>query len=148
MGVIPPRLHYTIYQLRFYSNSSIHILSLSNSHNNVQKNRGDKSHRVIIAVLSCKTLGTVLGYFPLGGIFRAERHFLLFKDQLAESGHQKTKENTIPRGKFRPVETTLRKMLTPRRWYGAQCATRFLNSGSHSFNLHNLFIMLNHGNFY
>ena len=29
--------------------------------------------------------------FPLGGIFRAERHFLLFKDQLSENGRQKTK---------------------------------------------------------
>ena len=38
------------------------------------------------------------GHFPLGGIFRAERHFLLFEDQLAESGRQKTKENIIPRG--------------------------------------------------
>ena len=41
-----------IYRLRFYSNSLIHILSLSNSRNNVasiQKNRGDKSHRVIVA---------------------------------------------------------------------------------------------------
>ena len=38
----------------------------------------------------------VQGHFPLGGIFRAERHFLLFKDQLAESGRQKTKENIIP----------------------------------------------------
>ena len=40
-----------IYRLRFCSNSLIHILSLSNLHNNVasiQKNRGDKSHRVII----------------------------------------------------------------------------------------------------
>ena len=45
-----------------------------------------------------------LGYFPQGGIFRAERHFLLFKDQLAESGRQKTKETIIPRGKFRLVE--------------------------------------------
>ena len=44
------------------------------------------------------------GHFPLGRIFRAERHFLLFKDQLAESERQKTKENIIPRGKFRPVE--------------------------------------------
>ena len=35
--------------------------------------------------------------FPRGG------HFLLFKDQLAESGRQKTKEN-IPLGKFRLVE--------------------------------------------
>ena len=29
---------------------------------------------------------------------------MAFEDQLAESGRQKTKENTIPRGKFRPVE--------------------------------------------
>ena len=43
-------------------------------------------------------------HFPLGGTFRAERHFLLFKDQLAESGRQKTEENIIPRGKFRPME--------------------------------------------
>ena len=46
------QLHDTIYRLRFYSNSLIHILSLSNSHNNVasiRKNRGDKSHRVIVA---------------------------------------------------------------------------------------------------
>ena len=40
------------------------------------------------------------GHFPLGGIFRAERHFLLFEDQLVESGRQKTKENIIPRGNF------------------------------------------------
>ena len=48
------QLHDAIYRLRFYSNSFIHILSLSNSHNNVasmQKNRGDKSHRVIVALL-------------------------------------------------------------------------------------------------
>ena len=46
------QLHDAIYRIRFYSNSLIHILSLSNSHNNVaslQKNRGDKSHRVIVA---------------------------------------------------------------------------------------------------
>ena len=44
--------HDPIYRLRFYSNSFIHILSLSNLHNNVaslQKNRDDKSHRVIVA---------------------------------------------------------------------------------------------------
>ena len=46
------------------------------------------------------------GHFPLGGIFRAERHFLLFKEQWAESGRQKTKENIIPRGKFRLVENS------------------------------------------
>ena len=47
------QLHDAIYQLRFYWNSLIHILSLSNSHNNVasiQKNRRDKSHRVIVAL--------------------------------------------------------------------------------------------------
>ena len=47
------QLHDAIYRLRFYSNSLIHILSLSNFHNNVaaiQKNRGDKSHRVIVAL--------------------------------------------------------------------------------------------------
>ena len=52
------------------------------------------------------------GHFPLGGIFRAERHFLLFKDQLAESGRQKTKENIIPRGKFRLVENGPKIVLT------------------------------------
>ena len=47
------QLHDAIYRLRFYSNSLTHILSLSNSHNNVaslQKNRGDESHRVIVAL--------------------------------------------------------------------------------------------------
>ena len=47
------------------------------------------------------------GNFPLGGSFRTKRHFLLFKDQLAESGHQKTKENIIPRRKFRLVKKAL-----------------------------------------
>ena len=46
------------------------------------------------------------GRFLLAGIFRAEWNFLLFKDQLAESGCQKTKEITAPRGKFRPVENS------------------------------------------
>ena len=48
------QLHNVIYRLRFYSNSLIHILSLSNLHNNVasiQKNQSDKSHRVIVALL-------------------------------------------------------------------------------------------------
>ena len=47
------QLHDAIYRLRFNSNSLIHILSLSNSHNNVasiQKNRGDESDRVIGAL--------------------------------------------------------------------------------------------------
>ena len=46
LNVLKLRLHDAIYRLRFYSNSFIHILSLSNAHNNVasiQKNRGDKS---------------------------------------------------------------------------------------------------------
>ena len=49
------QLHDAIYRLRFYSNLLIHILSLSNLHNNVapiQKNRSDKSHHVIVALLS------------------------------------------------------------------------------------------------
>ena len=47
------QLHNAIYRLQFYSNSLIHILSLSNSHNNaasIQKNRDDKSHSVIVAL--------------------------------------------------------------------------------------------------
>ena len=47
------QLHDAIYRLRFYSNSLIHILLLSYSHNNVasiQKSRGDKSRRVIVAL--------------------------------------------------------------------------------------------------
>ena len=46
------QLHDAIYQLRFYWNSLIHILSLSNSYINVasiQKNQGDKLHHVIVA---------------------------------------------------------------------------------------------------
>ena len=49
------QLHDAIYRLRFYSKSLIHILSLSNSHNNVasiKRIRGDKSHRVIVALVS------------------------------------------------------------------------------------------------
>ena len=48
------QLRDAIYRLRSYSNSLIHILSLSNWHSNVasiQKNRGDKSHRVIVALV-------------------------------------------------------------------------------------------------
>ena len=48
------QLHDAIYRLRFCSNLLIHILSLSNLHNNVsplQKNRVDKSHRVIVALV-------------------------------------------------------------------------------------------------
>ena len=53
---------------------------------------------------SGSNLMLLLGHFQQSIIFRAERHFLLFKDQLAESGRRKTKENIIPRGKFRLVE--------------------------------------------
>ena len=48
------------------------------------------------------------GHFP---IFRPERHSLLFKDQLVESGRQKTKENMIPRRKFRLVENGLEETI-------------------------------------
>ena len=51
------RLHDAICRLRLCTNSFIHILSLSNSHNNVasiQKNRDDKSHRVIVAIVGKK----------------------------------------------------------------------------------------------
>ena len=47
------QLHDAIYRLRSYSNSLTHILSLSNSHSDVasiQKNRGDKSHCVIVTL--------------------------------------------------------------------------------------------------
>ena len=56
------QLHDAIYRLRFYSNSLIHILSLSNSHSNlasIQKNWGDKSHRVIVALGNKKILNFV-----------------------------------------------------------------------------------------
>ena len=46
------QLHDAIYWPRFHSNSSIHILSYTNLHNNaawIQNNRADKSHRVIVA---------------------------------------------------------------------------------------------------
>ena len=49
------QLHDAIYRLGFYSNSLIRILSLSNSRNNVasiQKNQGDKLHRVTVALKS------------------------------------------------------------------------------------------------
>ena len=52
-GDLKLQLHDAIYRLRFYSNSLNHISSLSNSHSNVasvQKNRDDKSHRVIVAL--------------------------------------------------------------------------------------------------
>ena len=53
IGSLKLQLHDAIYRLRFYSNSLTHILSLLNSHNDVasiQKNWGDKSHRVIVAL--------------------------------------------------------------------------------------------------
>ena len=55
------QLRDAIYRLRFFWNSLIHILSLSNSHNNVasiQKNRGDKSLRVIVALIFKKHLSS------------------------------------------------------------------------------------------
>ena len=66
------QLHDAIYRLRFYSNSLVHILSLSNSHNNVasiQKNQGDKSQhcrqpRFIVRFLILKPIGR--NVFPCG----------------------------------------------------------------------------------
>ena len=45
--------------------------------------------------------------FSTRRILSAERHFLLFKDPLVESGRQKTKENLALRRKFRLVENGL-----------------------------------------
>ena len=56
------QLHDAIYRLQFYSNSLIHILSFSNSHNKVasiQKNRSDKSHR-FRALFNCSFMQTSL----------------------------------------------------------------------------------------
>ena len=53
---------------------------------------------------SCKS------YFPRGRIFRAERNFLLFKDQSAEKGRQNTKEIIVQRGKFQ-WKTALNEVL-------------------------------------
>ena len=64
------QLHDAIYLLRFYSNSLIHILSLSNSHNNVasiQKNRGDKSHRVIAVLGYNYTVRFIPRFFCIDG---------------------------------------------------------------------------------
>ena len=66
--VLKLQLHSAIYRLRFYSNSLIHILSLSNSHSDVtsrQKNLGDKSHSVIVALrwISCHSRNYSQPYF-------------------------------------------------------------------------------------
>ena len=58
------QLHYAIYRLQFYSNSLIHTLWLSNSHNNVasiQKSQGDKSYRVIVAIVESVRINHFLG---------------------------------------------------------------------------------------
>ena len=72
------QLHDAVHRLRFHSNSLIHILSLSNSHNNVasiQKNRGDKSHRVIVA-LSYNYTMRFIGY----DLFKlVDSYFIAFK---------------------------------------------------------------------
>ena len=60
------RLHDAIYRLRFYSNSLIHILSLSKLSNNVasiQKNRDDKSHRVIVALVTHSRFRVIVEHF-------------------------------------------------------------------------------------
>ena len=63
------QLHDAIYRLRFYSKSLIHILSRSNSHNKVasmQTNRGDKSHRVIIALFDDEKFVTDRLFISIG----------------------------------------------------------------------------------
>ena len=68
--VVKLQLHYAIYQLQFYSNLLIHILSLSNSHSNVaslQKNREDKSHHVIVALSIKIIVIDQSGFRPAGG---------------------------------------------------------------------------------
>ena len=55
MHVLKLQLHDAIYRLRFYSNSLIHILSLSNSHNNlasIQKNRDTVELALVIIQFS------------------------------------------------------------------------------------------------
>ena len=66
------QLHDAIYRLRFYLNSLIPILSLSNSHSNlasIQKNRADKSHRIIVALFYLYIMYTYDVYIYVG-IFR------------------------------------------------------------------------------
>ena len=70
------QLRDAIYRLRFYSNSLIHILSLSNSHNNV-KNRGEKSHSVIVAIRMifsalCKFVAETITFPKVFKIFTRE----------------------------------------------------------------------------
>ena len=75
------QLHDAIYRLRFYSNSLIHILSLSNSHNNIasiQKNRGDKSHRVIVALRNYHNLASCTFQYQLIEKYSKNLEFLYF----------------------------------------------------------------------
>ena len=57
VGRVKLQLHDAIYRPRFFSNSLIHILLLSNLHNSIasiQKNPGDKSHRVTVVLQTFK----------------------------------------------------------------------------------------------
>ena len=74
------QLHDAIYRLQFYSKSLIHILWLSNSHNNVvsiQKNRGDKSHRVIVALKKISMVGMLSFSFSYYKIALFEKKYLI-----------------------------------------------------------------------
>ena len=69
------QLHNAIYRLRLYWNSLIHILSLLNLHNNVasiQKNRGDKSYRVIVALKA--TFHLTIFDIPMRPVREDQRH--------------------------------------------------------------------------
>ena len=66
------------------SNSLIHVLSLSNSHTNVasiQKNRGDKWHRVIVALYGDQATESKLRKIPfsenLSALFHVVMNYLL-----------------------------------------------------------------------
>ena len=73
-----------------------------NIQNIARDNFNQQSFNVLQEKLNSANVRNNKANFPLGGIFRAERHFLLFKDQLADDGRQKTKENIIPRLKIPP----------------------------------------------
>ena len=79
--ILKLQLHDAIYRLRFCPNSFIHILSLSNLHNNVasiQKNRGDKSHRVIVALLVQRVLNFLKAQLH-GAIYRPDSFVLMLR---------------------------------------------------------------------
>ena len=93
------QLHDAIYWLQFYPNSLIHILSLSNSHNDVasiQKTWGDKSDHVIVALhlLSLIELGNQLYDWikKLGNLLAGCRTLFLVDDIIADETLDKRRQ--------------------------------------------------------